>query len=89
MGEEQSEGRFILSASKVLEAFDRVENTTALGRYELDRRARELIAEVEDYFRYTPWCRLCRKHRMELVPGDPMTITCTGGCTYEPRKTEQ
>lgn len=83
MGESEREGRIVLTASKVLEALERVENTTALGKVELNRRAKELLAEVTDFFLYTPYCPQCRSHRLELIPGDPIRITCHGGCVYE------
>lgn len=82
MGEDESEGPLILTASKILEAYERVENTTSLGKAVTMARARELLAEVEDHFKYTPMCPQCKEHKMELIVGDPIQITCTGGCEF-------
>lgn len=83
LGEHPKEAPLVLSASSILEAYDRVENSTSLGKAATMARARELIAEVEDFFTYTPWCPLCREHKLELICGDPLSVTCTGGCKYE------
>lgn len=82
MGENESEGGLAIAASQVLEAFERIEHTTALGKVAINRKARELLAEVEDHFTYTPYCPQCRTHKLELIPGDPIGVTCHGGCTF-------
>lgn len=80
LGEGRGEGPLALTASQILEAFERVENTTSLGKASVMRRARGLLEEVEDYFRHTPMCPVCNEHKLELIPGDPMRVTCTGKC---------
>lgn len=82
LGEHQREAPLVLSASSILEAYERVENSTSLGKAATMARARELIAEVEDHFTYTPWCPLCKSHKLELVCGDPLSVTCTGKCDF-------
>lgn len=80
LGENESESPLVFSAARVLEAYERVENTTSLGKAQVMARARELLMEVEDHFKYTPICPMCKTHKMELVPGDPIKASCTGGC---------
>lgn len=82
LGENQNEGELVLSASKILEAYERVENSTSLGKSAIMARARALLAEVEDFFVNTPMCPICKQHKLELITGDPMVITCTGGCEF-------
>ena len=82
LGESQNEGGLVLSASKILEAYERVENSTSLGKSAIMARARELLAEVEDFYTNTPMCPLCKLHKLELITGDPMSVSCTGGCEF-------
>lgn len=82
LGEDEGESSLVLTASQVLEAYERVENTTSLGKASVMARARELLLEVEDYFTHTPMCPQCKEHKMELTPGDPIQISCTGGCEF-------
>lgn len=82
LGENYHEGPLALSASQVLESYERVENTTSLGKASWMARARELVMEVEDFYKHSPWCPACEEHKLELICGDPIGVTCTGGCEF-------
>jgi hypothetical protein len=83
LGESEREGPLVLSASAILEAYERVENTTSLGKASVMARARELLLEVEDFFVHTPMCPMCNQHKLELISGDPIGVQCLGGCSFE------
>lgn len=81
MGQGYGEGRVVLTAHELMES-ERLLGLTSVGKAAILGRARELLAEVEDHFTHTPTCVLCGTHKMELIPGDPMGVTCTKGCDY-------
>ena len=82
MGMDYAEGKVVLSAYELMES-ERLLGLTGVGKAAIMVRARDLLAEVEDQFARSPWCKVCGEHRMELVSGDPIRVTCTGGCSYE------
>ena len=82
MGSEDGEGSYVLAAHELLEA-DRLLNLTSVGRAATLARARALLAEVTDYWMYSPMCVLCNEHKMMVIPGDKIAVTCTAGCSYE------
>lgn len=82
LGEDHREAPLVLTASKLMEAYERVENTTSLGKAAMNARARELIMEVEDFYKNSPMCPMCKAHKLELITGDPIQVTCTGGCKF-------
>lgn len=79
LGENQSEGRLVLSGHEIME-FERLIGLTPLGKAAIMARAAELLLEVEDHFIYTPWCPSCKEHKLELRVGEPLEVACTGGC---------
>jgi ribosomal protein L37AE/L43A len=82
LGESEGEGHLVITASQILEAYEKVENSTSLGKASINARARELLLEVTDHFMHTPVCPMCKEHKMELKTGDPMVVGCTGGCEF-------
>jgi hypothetical protein len=81
MGGEYAEGSYVLAAQRlVVESSDPA--LTSVGKVDMLIRSRQLLADVEDYFRYTPVCRVCGRHKMVLVAGSEPAVTCTGGCEY-------
>lgn len=81
MGSEYAEGELVSAAQRLIEESSYL-SLTDVGKAAILVRARELLALVEDHFRYAPTCLQCGVHKMVLIAGAQPAVTCTIGCEY-------